>query len=80
MQTVYNVAAWMAALVNQSSKSHPANPGLRQLSTCQCMALLRMQDRTVPFWTKLWNDEEYRTTNRTYEHAFYIPQKYQARL
>ena len=36
-----------------------------------------MQDRTVPFWTKLYNDEEYTSTNRTYEHAFYIPSKYQ---
>ena len=38
-----------------------------------------MQDRTVPFWTKLYNDKEYKTTNRTYQHAFYIPSKYQVR-
>ena len=36
-----------------------------------------LQDRTVPFWTKLYNDKEYKTTNRTYQHAFYIPSKYQ---
>ncbi|CAK0784286.1 hypothetical protein CVIRNUC_007490 [Coccomyxa viridis] len=36
-------------------------------------------DRTVPFWTKLYNDKEYKTTNRTYQHAFYIPSKYQGK-
>ena len=34
----------------------------------------------MPFWTKLYNDREYASTNRTYEHAFYIPSKYQVRL
>ena len=38
-----------------------------------------MQDRTVPFWTKLYPDREYASTNRTYQHAFYIPSKYQVR-
>ena len=31
----------------------------------------------MPFWTKLYNDKEYTSTNRTYQHAFYIPSKYQ---
>ena len=34
----------------------------------------------MPFWTKLYNDEEYKATNRTYQHAFYIPSKYQVCL